>query len=199
MGIPQVPYDFVIPTVNPFLLRFSGCSACLWFTLLFFFYPGFIFMIRLSQKGWNNVMIYTVLILVALFIGLPEYLKQGRNEPQPQLISINQTLLALHFPKHQIERAGPGWRSQPAVLSEEQLTTLLQLWQQSSLPEKSPLDPINPVLISEVTIWLTGKPAQQQWQLYQAGDYQWLKALDTELWYRLPAGQADLLFPSVLR
>ena len=72
-------------------------------------------------------MIYTVVILVALFVGLPEYLKQARNEPQPQLISINQTLLAMHFPQHQIERAGPNWRSQPAVLTEEQLTVLLQI------------------------------------------------------------------------
>ena len=144
-------------------------------------------------------MIYTVVILVALFIGLPEYLKQQRNEPQPQVISVNQTLLALHFPKHQIERAGPRWRSQPAVLTEDQLAVLLQQWQQATLPEKSLLDPINPVLVTEVSVWLTGKPAQQQWQLYQAGEYQWLKSVDADLWYRLPAGQAELLFPSVLR
>lgn len=144
-------------------------------------------------------MIYTVVILVALFIGLPEYLKQVRNEPQAQLISTNQTLLALHFPQHQIERAGPNWRSQPAVLTEEQLTVLLQHWQQATLPEQSPLNPINPVLVTEVSVWLTGKPAQQQWQLYQAGEYYWLKAVDTDLWYRLPQGQADLLFPAVLR
>ena len=144
-------------------------------------------------------MIYTVVILVALFIGLPEYLKQSRNEPQAQLISTNQTLLALHFPQHQIERAGPNWRSQPAVLTEEQLTVLLQHWQQATLPEQSPLNPINPVLVTEVSVWLTGKPAQQQWQLYQAGEYYWLKAVEADLWYRLPQGQADLLFPAVLR
>ncbi len=144
-------------------------------------------------------MIYTVVILVALFIGLPEYLKQSRNEPQAQLISTNQTLLALHFPQHQIERAGPNWRSQPAVLTEEQLTVLLQHWQQATLPEQSPLNPINPVLVTEVSVWLTGKPAQQQWQLYQAGEYYWLKAVDKDLWYRLPPGQAELLFPAVLR
>jgi hypothetical protein len=156
-------------------------------------------MIRLSQKGWNNFMIYTVVILVALFVGLPEYLKQARNEPQPQLISASQTLLALHFPQHQIERAGPSWRSQPAALTEEQLAVLLQHWQQVTLPEKSPLDPINPVLVTDVSVWLTGKPAQQQWQLYQAGEYYWLKAVEADLWYRLPPGQADLLFPAVLR
>lgn len=144
-------------------------------------------------------MIYTVVILVALFIGLPEYLKQQRNEPQPQLISASQTLLALHFPQHQIERAGPQWRAQPAVLAEQQLTVLLQHWQQATLPEQSPLDPINPVLVTEVSVWLTGKPAQQQWQLYQAGEYYWLKAVEADLWYRLPEGQADLLFPAVLR
>jgi len=144
-------------------------------------------------------MIYTVLILVALFIGLPEYLKKGRNEPQPQLISAHQTLLALHFPKHQIERAGPGWRSQPAVLTDDQVIALLQHWQQITLPPKPPLDPINPQLISEVSVWLTGKPAQQQWQLHQARDYYWLKAVHADQWYRLPQGQAELLFPSVLR
>ncbi len=144
-------------------------------------------------------MIYTVVILVALFVGLPEYVKQTRNEPQPQLISASQVLLALHFPKHQIERAGPSWRSQPAVFNEAQLSTLLQHWQQASLPEKSPLNPINPVLVTEVSVWLTGKPAQQRWQLYQAGQYYWLKAVDADSWYRLPEGQADLLFPSVLR
>ncbi|MDR7120744.1 hypothetical protein [Rheinheimera soli] len=155
-------------------------------------------MIRLSQKGWNNVMIYTVVILIALFIGLPEYFKQGSNEPQPQLISANQTLLALHFPAHQIERAGPNWRVQPAVLTDEELTALLQQWQHAVLPDKSPLNPVNPVLITEVSVWLTGKPAQQHWQLYQANDNHWLKAVDADLWYRLPQGQADLLFPSVL-
>ena len=37
-------------------------------------------------------MIYTVVILVALFVGLPEYLKQARNEPQPQLIGVRSLL-----------------------------------------------------------------------------------------------------------
>lgn len=156
-------------------------------------------MIRLSQKGWNNLMIYTVVILVALFIGLPEYLKQQRNTPQPQLISLNQTLLALHFPKHQIERAGPTWRSQPTVMTEDELTVLLQQWQQATLPEPSPLNPINPVQITEVSVWLTGKPAQQQWLLYQAGEFYWLKVVEADVWYRLPPGQAELLFPAVLR
>lgn len=144
-------------------------------------------------------MVYTVVILVGLFIGLPEYLKRGNNEPQVQLISAHQTLLALHFPAHQIERAGPNWRSQPAVLTDEQLTALLQQWHQATLPEQSPLNPINPQRLSDVSVWLTGKPAQQQWQLYQAGEYYWLKAVDTDVWYRLPQGQADLLFPAVLR
>lgn len=58
---------------------------------------------------------------------------------------------------------------------------------------------MNPVLVTEVSVWLTGKPAQQQWQLYRAGEFYWLNAVDTDLWYRLPEGQADLLFPVVLR
>ena len=144
-------------------------------------------------------MIYTVVILITLFVGLPEYLKQQRNEPATSLVSFSQTLLALHFPKYKIERAGPDWRSAPQVLTDEQLSSLLLQWQQATLPEKSPLNPINPVLVTEVSVWLTGKPAQQQWQLHQAGEYYWLKAVEADLWYRLPEGQADLLFPSVLR
>jgi hypothetical protein len=156
-------------------------------------------MLRFSQKGWNNFIIYMVVILIALFVVLPEYLKQSRNAVPATFIAPSQTLLALHFPKHQIERAGPVWRSQPETLSEAELMLLLQHWQQATLPDMSPLTPIKPQLVTEVSVWLSGQPALQQWQLYQTSERYWLKAVDADLWYLLQPQQAELLFPPVLR
>lgn len=153
----------------------------------------------LSKRSWNNVLIYSVLVLIGLFFVLPEYLqRKSEQTPQSHLIAGEQTLLALHFPSHQIERAGPQWRVVPADLSADAIGELLHAWQHETLPAPSPLNPVNPILRSEVSVWLTGKPAQQAWQLYQVKEQYWLKAVDTELWYRLSDEFALQIFPKVI-
>ncbi|WP_337842797.1 hypothetical protein [Rheinheimera sp.] len=156
-------------------------------------------MIRLSKTSWNNVLIYAVLVLIGLFVILPEYWQRDAQSAPTRLVSATQTLLALHYPAHQVERAGPAWRVQPAVLSQAQLQQLVDDWQQGSLASPSPLNPIRPVLRSEVAAWLTGKPAQQHWQLYQAQEQWWLKAVDADLWFRLSETEAEQLFPTAVR
>ena len=156
-------------------------------------------MIRLSRTSWNNVLIYTVLVLIGLFVVLPEYWQRGEQAAPTQLVPANQALLALHYPAHQVERAGPVWRVQPVALSDAQLQQLVTYWQQGTLAAPSPLNPIQPVLRSEVFSWLAGKPAQQHWQLYQADEQWWLKAVDTDLWFRLSETEAQQIFPTALR
>jgi len=156
-------------------------------------------MIHLSKTAWNNVLIYAVLALIGLFVILPEYIERQQPSATVQLVSAQQQLLALHFPGHRVERAGPSWRIQPADISQQDTQVLVQYWQQQMLPTVSPLNPIQPELMSEVLAWLTDKPAQQRWQLFQAKEQWWLYQPDNDHWYRLTPEQAKQLFPEALR
>ena len=90
-------------------------------------------MIRLSRAGWNNVLIFSSLIMIFLFNGM--HLKMFSTEDKPAelqtLLPAEQMILTVDFPNLSIERIGRSWRAVPnSEHSAEQLYTVLEQWQQ---------------------------------------------------------------------
>lgn len=84
-------------------------------------------MIRLSQKAWNNVLIFAMLFMVYLFLASNKIL----NKEQPEtpefrpLLQEHDIILSLNFGPTSMEKIGRSWR----VTSENdaEIDTLLPL------------------------------------------------------------------------
>jgi hypothetical protein len=87
---------------------------------------------RLSKRGWNNVLIFGVLIIVFLFNFSHKLLLKPKVH-QRTVISSELMVVEIKTPDFAIKRSGRSWISEPNLgLSEHQLSLLVQNWQ--SLP-----------------------------------------------------------------
>ncbi|WP_016956429.1 hypothetical protein [Catenovulum agarivorans] len=90
-------------------------------------------MVRLSRSGWNNVLIFTSLIMIFLFNGL--HLKMFSSDDKPvqqlNLLPADEMILTIDFPNYSLERIGRSWRTMPeSDYSVEQLQVVVEQWQQ---------------------------------------------------------------------
>jgi hypothetical protein len=84
---------------------------------------------RLSKRGWNNVLIFGVLIIVFLFNFSHKLLMKPKVH-QRTLINNDVMIVEIKTPDFSIKRAGRSWISEPNLgLSEHQLSLLVQNWQ----------------------------------------------------------------------
>ena len=96
-------------------------------------------MIRLSQRGWNNVIIVCMLLLIVLFNTSSNFLNNNEADPQQflPLLPTNSVLMTLDFGSHKIERIGRGWRvlsnKNQAPIEQGAVDDLVTNWQQASI------------------------------------------------------------------
>ena len=103
---------------------------------------------RLSKKGWNNVLIFGVLIIVFLFNFSHKLLLKPKVH-QRTLINKDILIVEIKTPDFSIKRDGRSWISEPNVgLSEGQLATLVENWQNLPLQTQEPvIQPKNPFIM----------------------------------------------------
>jgi len=83
---------------------------------------------RLSARGWNNVLIFGVLIIVFLF-NFSHKLLLAPKVHQRTVISKDIMIVEIKTPDFVIKRSGRNWVSKPNLgLSEHQLALLVQNW-----------------------------------------------------------------------
>ena len=88
---------------------------------------------RLSARGWNNVLIFSVLIVVFLFNFSHKLLLKPKVH-QRTVISSKLMIVEIKTPDFSIKRSGRNWVSEPNLgLSEHQLALLVQNWQNKPL------------------------------------------------------------------
>ncbi|WP_438865509.1 hypothetical protein [Neptunicella sp.] len=119
-------------------------------------------MIRLSRRGWNNVLIFATLFMILLFSTSNRMLLQNAEQSQSQLLLPESSeIMAIDYGTHKIERIGRGWRAVPGLnLNESQLNNINIHWQQAI---GQPIDgQLSQPYI--VTIWLAG---QEQGAVYK--------------------------------
>lgn len=90
-------------------------------------------MLRLSRKGWNNVLIFSTLFMIFLFNGMHhKLLSNADSDSQHQtIIPSTELILTLDMPNFSIERIGRSWRAVPEPepkIGEQQLQNLLLNW-----------------------------------------------------------------------
>ena len=147
---------------------------------------------RLSKKGWNNVLIFSVLLIVFIF----NFKHKLSLKPQVLLrtvISGQHTIVEIKTPDFKLIRNGRQWAAEPSLgLSEIQLAQLAKNWQ------NLPLDTLQDVFIDntapyyvQVYIASEAQPIVVQLDQYKS-DY--LLHIEDDITLLLPAHKLPLFF-----
>jgi hypothetical protein len=117
---------------------------------------------RLSQKAWNNVLIFAMLILIVIFNY--DRLFPIDDNGSRTIVGENEFILSMQINVLSFERIGTGWRvSAPSEndlpdMQSEDIDALVTQWQRAMLsPSSEMLSPditANPQYI--VSIWIAG-------------------------------------------
>ncbi len=107
---------------------------------------------RLSKKGWNNVLIFGVLIIRFLFNFSHKLLLKPKVYERT-VISREMMIVEIQTPDFSIKRSGRSWISEPSLgLSEHQLSLLAQNWQTLPLSTQAAIvQPQSPFIIQVYT------------------------------------------------
>jgi len=128
---------------------------------------------RLSQKAWNNVLIFSMLILIVIF----NYDKLFPSECRgaQAIIADGEFILSMQINQLSFERIGTGWRvSAPSLddipeMKSEDIDVLVNQWQRTLVrPTANTL----PAEITDspqhiVSIWVAGKKNAKVLGLFQ--------------------------------
>ena len=149
-------------------------------------------MFKLSRKGWNNVIIVGVLIVITLLHRLEQVQQENSAQRPRTLLPADAVVLTWQGPSWQIERIGQGWRSGPDLgLDSAQLAARIDAWQGWLLP------PGEAVRGAPVTlkIWIAGQSDPVEVGLYQ-DDGKFGALLPPSTWLSLSQAQyRDLMRP----
>lgn len=163
---------------------------------------------RLGRKGWNNVIIFSMLIMIFFLNGWHKNLAGNNNEPSFQVILPAQSfILTLSFVNQKVERIGTGWRTAPLPAdsplawqaNEEQLSALIRAWQSTELMNNNgslARDLKEP--LSVATFELAGEGMPWMYLLYKDNDDYYLLEKNTQRILLLNLNQAKQLFPSLV-
>ena len=154
----------------------------------------------LSRRGWNNVIIYSVLVMLTLFYVVPEYmlLQRQKNLTSLKLVPDGYVLVQLQFDRTNVQQAGPDWRFQPKVDETRQAAELAEVWQQTKLKPWPKHVELSERPLRRVGVLLAGEHSVQQWGLYQNGPDLYLRKQGFVDIFRVTSEQADRLIPESL-
>lgn len=113
-------------------------------------------MIRLGRTGWNNVIIFAMLIMIFLFNGLHHKIISSSEESATQtLLPPNSAVLTYQYRDFKIERIGTNWRINKPLDLDLQLLDLN--WRQATGEIISVADETSPQLaLTSVTLFIAG-------------------------------------------
>ncbi|RFS20311.1 hypothetical protein DYE42_20895 [Aeromonas dhakensis] len=150
-------------------------------------------MFKLSRRGWNNVIIVVVLIVITLLHRLEIAQQENSAKRARPLLPESAVVLTWQGPSWQIERIGQGWRSGPDLgLDSTQLAAHIEVWQGWLLPPGEAVRG-NPVTLK---IWVAGQSDPIEVGLYQ-DDGKFAALLPPSTWLSLSQEQyRSLLRPA---
>ena len=129
-------------------------------------------MVKLSRKAWNNVIIFSMLILIFLFNSTSNFLTGGADSEQPAgLIPTGGVIASLEFDNVKVERIGQGWRALGIKASENQLIKLNQAWIEARLDAAETELSISQATDSRrVVVNLVGQQVPLKFEIFQVAD-----------------------------
>ncbi len=146
---------------------------------------------RLSKRGWNNVIIFAMLVMIILF-NLSDIFKseQASLEAVP-LLPEHALVMSIEYADWKVERIGQSWRRSPGTTDTNDLSALAASWQSAmvqALPAEPTLTDASPMV---AVVWLAGEAQGRVYEFYRQGESTLLRHDQT--WYQLISPNLELL------
>lgn len=162
-------------------------------------------MLRLSRKAWNNVLIFSMMIMIMLFNGLHKKFSSEPEETVVTLLPEDALVLTLKFEHTSIERIGQSWRANPTVAAMDELAleNLMTAW--LGFKANWHIDDNEAKVLTQgqmpqhfVIATLAGKSDGAVYAFYPQLESVWIHDQMQQRWLQAPIAQIDGLFPNVL-
>ena len=149
----------------------------------------------LSRKAWNNVVIFSMLLMIFFLNGVHHKLNPSNEVSGPQQLLPEQSfVLTLAFPGYKIERIGTSWRIDgPWQAKPEQVQALVNDWLAVKL-EVADVTLNAGKALTVARFWLAGQELPVSYQLYLEQGQYYLFDKQQQLWLHVPKELAQTLF-----
>ncbi|MDW7549463.1 hypothetical protein HUZ36_07600 [Pseudoalteromonas sp. McH1-7] len=160
-------------------------------------------MIQMSRKAWNNVVIFSMLLMIFFLNGLHYKLNPTDEKMGIQAVLPAQSfILTVAFPGYKIERIGTSWRIElpkgaTQSYSVSELSAMVSSWQKAQLNVVEKPPQLGEAL-SVARIWLATHELPLSFQLYQHSNRLILFDKHKQRWFELDEAQVRALFLPIL-
>jgi hypothetical protein len=167
------------------------------------------YFMKLSRTGWNNVIIFSVMLFILLINTTNNKLFPKNDNPitsQVTVLPLNSVILTLSIhasdnKQATFERAGRGWQvtTKGVILSfsDQQVEQMILAWQQSEGLVQASEIVIDERFAIEVRIGLAGTDEVQKFMVYPLNDQLLIYQKAHNVWLALPTALTKQLLPSL--
>ncbi|GDY27267.1 hypothetical protein AHAT_31570 [Agarivorans sp. Toyoura001] len=148
---------------------------------------------KMSRRGWNNIIIFAVasMILIFKYVELNNQQSESEQQLAGQLLPQGATILRIELPELVIERVGTQWRSEPPT---ERSIAVIDAWLHITLePWQNALG--GAASSQGVHIYLANSAAPIELTLFELGQQRWLTNWQGQL-LSLDEDSYHALFPT---
>ena len=151
---------------------------------------------KLSRTGWNNVIIFSVMIFI-LVINVTNKKLYSSDDQQITLFSEHAVILSLEVNQQiSIERIGRTWRATPAKISGQALDQMMLTWHETEgdiISEPPELDRQMALVIS---VELAGNAEAQLLNLFITNNELLIFNHQQKRWFAFPIAIFSQLIPN---
>ena len=161
--------------------------------------------VKLSKTAWNNVIIFSVMIIILLINSTNDRLFPDDNNANDKLllpehsVILTLTIMPSEDKKIVFERIGRAWQmtSQGVFLdlTNQQIEQVMFAWQQSSGLVQAAEIIIDGIEGIEVKVSLAAVEQEQAFTLYSLTDQLLVYNHQKEIWLALPTAMSHQLIP----
>lgn len=145
---------------------------------------------RLSKRGWNNVLILGILIILFVF-NFSQKSNLFYNKHQKTVISSNLTILEIETPDYTLTRVGRNWQREPNLgVSGERLQEIVNNWQKVQLDSLTEQNLPTSNFVFKFFVAEQTQPITVQ--LHQLQNDHYILQVDSQLFLSLPAEKLSL-------
>jgi len=153
---------------------------------------------KLSRTGWNNVIIFVVMIFILVINATNKKLFSDDVDAGAEhlLLGKGSVILTLALNNITIERIGKTWRATPEKISGQGLEQMMMSWQQvvGNILTTPPV--VDKKMALMIKINLAGQEQETVLNLYSVTDELLVFNHQTQLWFSLPEQIFQQLLPS---